>query len=148
MSEKRFHASIVTPEGKVFEGEVSGVRVPGSEGSFEMKAGHAPIVSALEVGHIRILSGDEDPRHFAVSYGFVEMSENRLTILAESAEYVEDIDVARAREAKERALMRMRDNKSPNMNYERVLKALKRADNRLKIAERYSRAHLEATRAE
>lgn len=78
-----FNAQILTPNGSLFEGEVYGVKLPGTQGSFEVKANHAPIVSTLEEGEVlvRKLEGETI---FAISGGFVEVNNNKLTLLAES----------------------------------------------------------------
>ncbi|MEX0995259.1 MAG: ATP synthase F1 subunit epsilon [Balneolaceae bacterium] len=127
---KTFHAEILTPVGKLFEGEVLGVRVPGTEGSFEMRLDHAPIVSMLEIGHVRV-KGPENETSIAVSGGFVEMVNNRLTLLAEAAERAEDIDVERAKKAYQSAVKHLKDKTIPR---EEAEKALARAENRLKLS--------------
>ncbi|MBO6534995.1 MAG: ATP synthase F1 subunit epsilon [Balneolaceae bacterium] len=78
-----FQAQILTPNGSLFEGEVTGVQMPGVMGSFEVKANHAPIVSALEKGKVLIRQGSEEI-NVTISSGFVEVANNKLTLLAES----------------------------------------------------------------
>lgn len=78
-----FQAQILTPEGSLFEGEVSGVKMPGSLGSFEVKANHAPIVSTLDKGKVLVRKQDGDTQ-YVISGGFVEVNNNKLTLLAES----------------------------------------------------------------
>ncbi|MBO6792349.1 MAG: ATP synthase F1 subunit epsilon [Balneolaceae bacterium] len=78
-----FQAQILTPNGSLFEGEVTGVQMPGVMGSFEVKANHAPIVSALEKGNVLIRQGSEEI-NVTISRGFVEVANNKLTLLAES----------------------------------------------------------------
>lgn len=80
-----FNAQILTPNGSLFEGEVSGVKLPGTQGSFEVKANHAAIVSTLEKGSVLVRKSDGD-QSFSISGGFVEVNNNKLTLLAESAE--------------------------------------------------------------
>lgn len=80
-----FNAQILTPNGSLFEGEVSGVKLPGTQGSFEVKANHAPIVSTLEKGVVLVRSADGEST-FSISGGFVEVNNNKLTLLAESVE--------------------------------------------------------------
>jgi F-type H+-transporting ATPase subunit epsilon len=80
-----FNAQILTPNGSLFEGEVSGVKLPGTKGSFEVKANHAPIVSTLEKGNVLVRKADGDIT-YAISGGFVEVNNNKLTLLAESIE--------------------------------------------------------------
>lgn len=78
-----FKAQILTPNGSLFEGEVNGVQMPGVMGSFEVKANHAPIVSALEKGRVLVRKIDGE-MNFNISGGFVEVAKNKLTLLAES----------------------------------------------------------------
>lgn len=128
-----FNTQILTPEGRLFDEEVTGVRVPGEMGSFEVKTLHANIISSLEVGEILVRKATGEEQKFSVTGGFVEMVDNKLTLLAEAAEPVEEIDVDRAREAKERARKRL-DSDDPDVDKDRARKALKRAENRLNLA--------------
>lgn len=80
-----FKAQILTPEGTLFNGDVTGVKMPGSEGSFEVKANHAPIVSTLEKGNVLIRT-TENETNYTISGGFVEVASNKLTLIAESVE--------------------------------------------------------------
>ena len=128
-----FKAQILTPEGSLFDDEVTGVRIPGEMGSFEVKTLHANIISSLEVGEILVRKAAGDEQQFAVTGGFVEVVDNKLTLLAEAAEPVEEIDVERAKKAKERARERL-DSDDPEIDKERARKALKRAENRIKLS--------------
>lgn len=78
-----FQAQILTPNGSLFDGEVSGVKMPGVMGSFEVKANHAPIVSALDEGIVLVRKADGDV-NYNISGGFVEVAKNKLTLIAES----------------------------------------------------------------
>ncbi len=78
-----FKAQILTPEGSLFEGDVTGVQMPGVMGSFEVKANHAPIVSALEEGNVLVRKADGN-LNYNISGGFVEVAKNKLTLLAEA----------------------------------------------------------------
>ncbi|MDR9415050.1 MAG: ATP synthase F1 subunit epsilon [Gracilimonas sp.] len=80
-----FNAQILTPYGSLFEGEVTGVKLPGTQGSFEVKANHAAIVSSLEEGIVLVRKKDGET-NFNISGGFVEVNNNKLTLLAESVE--------------------------------------------------------------
>lgn len=131
------HAQILTPEGKLFDGEVLGVQIPGSSGSFEILANHAPIISTLDIGIIRIHKPDRSTIYLAVSGGFVEMNGNRMTLLAEAAEKAEEIDVDRAKLARDRALELLSSKDADRIEAE---VALKRAVNRLNVVEKLSKA--------
>ena len=128
-----FEAQILTPEGSLFDGEVTGVQVPGVMGSFEVKTLHADIISTLEIGRILVRKADGDEQFYAVSGGFVEVHNSKLTLLAEAAEPVEEIDVERAKEARKRAQERL-DSDDKDIDKKRARKALERARNRIKLA--------------
>ncbi|TAF72936.1 MAG: ATP synthase F1 subunit epsilon [Bacteroidetes bacterium] len=74
---------IVTPDKKVYEGEVDGVQLPGADGSFEILNNHAPIVATLAAGKLKVRTGKES-EVFTISGGLVEMQKNKLIVLAES----------------------------------------------------------------
>ena len=128
-----FSAQIVTPEGSIFDDEVTGVRVPGEMGSFEVKTLHANIISSLEIGEILVRKAAGGEQSFSVTGGFVEVIDNTLTLLAEAAEPVEEIDVERAKEAKERAVKRL-ESDDKEVDKDRAKNALKRAENRIKLS--------------
>jgi len=75
---------IITPDKKLFEGEITLVKVPGTDGSFEMMNNHAPIVSSLEKGEIKIIPVDGDDIFINISGGLVELNNNKVSILVES----------------------------------------------------------------
>jgi F-type H+-transporting ATPase subunit epsilon len=130
-----FSAQILTPEGTVFDGDITGIQVPGTEGSFEVKVNHAPILSTLEIGKVRIRHTDNPDELFAVSGGFLELNDNKLTLLAEAAEAQDEIDVQRAREAKKRAKKRLADTDREEVDRKQAEKALRRAEVRLFVAQ-------------
>jgi F-type H+-transporting ATPase subunit epsilon len=77
------YLEIVTPEQKVFEGEVKGVQVPGSKGSFEVLENHAAVVSTLDKGIVRVDDGKTSLR-FLIDSGVIEVQHNKVVVLAES----------------------------------------------------------------
>ncbi|GIV33566.1 MAG: hypothetical protein KatS3mg031_1101 [Chitinophagales bacterium] len=79
------HLEILTPEKKLFDGEVSGVKLPGVMGSFEILNNHAPMISALEKGEIRVKTS-QGAQVFKINSGFVECLNNRVTVLVEGVE--------------------------------------------------------------
>jgi F-type H+-transporting ATPase subunit epsilon len=76
---------ILTPEKKIYSGEVYGVQLPGIEGLFEMLNRHAPLVSALKKGNLKVLKTKTETTSFAIESGFVEMLDNKATVLVEGA---------------------------------------------------------------
>lgn len=77
---------ILTPEQKVFSGEVYGVQLPGISGSFEILEKHAPMVSALRAGQLKVLNDKNNTTLFQIQSGFVEIINNKATVLIEGAE--------------------------------------------------------------
>ena len=76
---------IITPDTKVYEGEVKLVQVPGSKGSFQILNNHAPIISTLDPGKVRVIDKDDRTTFFDIGGGVVEVKNNHIMILAESA---------------------------------------------------------------
>jgi len=97
---------IVTPESSVVSEQVDEVQIPGAEGSFGVLPGHTPLLATLQVGELWYRKGQETS-YVAVSFGFVEVLPDRVTILAQIAESAEDIDVTRAETAEKRAQDRL-----------------------------------------
>ena len=75
---------IITPDKKVYEGEVKLVKVPGSKGSFEILNNHAPIISILAKGEVKVIDNDDKTNFYNISGGVVEVKQNNIIILAES----------------------------------------------------------------
>ena len=81
---------ILTPEQKLFSGEVYGVQMPGISGLFEVLDKHAPMVSALQAGRVKVLRGKQNhTTHYDITGGFVEVLNNKVTVLAEGAKEIE-----------------------------------------------------------
>jgi F-type H+-transporting ATPase subunit epsilon len=123
---------IVTPERLVEKDTVEEIQIPGKNGYLGILPGHAPLITELGVGEITYkVNGRE--YHLAVAWGFAEVLPQKVTILAETAERAEDIDVERARQAKERAEERLRSG-STEVDFARAQTALERANARLEVA--------------
>ena len=112
--------------------EVIFVIAPGQEGVFEILAHHAPFVFALKPGPLRMRMPDGSDQYVAVGTGFLVVQRERTTVLTQSAERPEEIDVDRARRARERAEERLHQ---PDMDLARAQAALQRALARLKVAD-------------
>jgi F-type H+-transporting ATPase subunit epsilon len=137
MADNTFHVEIVTPRGMAYQGEVISVTLPGVVAPFQVLHNHAPILSELEVGDIKVEEGPNREFHFATSGGFAEMNHNRLTVIAETVETASDIDVPRAERARQRAEARVREVRiahDSEIDAVRADAALARAVNRLKVA--------------
>ncbi len=129
---KTLSVNIVSPDGSVFRGEAQGVRAPGVEGSFEVLYDHAPMIAAFDVGPLFIREAEGDRIVFATSGGFLEVVDNKVTVLAETAEPASGIDVERAREAEQRALEALK--LAAPEERARIEAALNRARNRARVA--------------
>jgi F-type H+-transporting ATPase subunit epsilon len=127
-----FQLQIVTPERTVFSGSVQSVRAPGSEGDFGVLRGHAPMVVALRVGPLSFVQEDGQRRSLCVAGGTTEVLNNTVVVLVESAEFAEDVDVARAQAARDRARQRLQDREG--VDVQRAQAALARALARLSVA--------------
>ncbi|WP_251551789.1 F0F1 ATP synthase subunit epsilon [Neobacillus muris] len=132
---KTIKVSVVTPDGPVFDDDVEMVSTKAKTGELGILPGHIPMVAPLEIGAVR-LKKDNKTEYVAVSGGFLEVRPEQVTILAQAAEKSEDIDVERALRAKERAEQRLRDQKAEHYDFRRAESALRRAINRLSVAER------------
>lgn len=115
---------IVTPDRRFFSGDVKGVLLKGPEGLFEILPRHTAYVGTLVPSSIKLITQEGDKTAF-LSSGFVEVSKDKTTIVADTAEWPEEIDIERAKSAQHRAEERLR-NKS-NIDVERARLALSRA---------------------
>ena len=127
-----FQLEIVTPEKKVVDTPAEEVQIPGKDGYLGVLPGHAPLITELGVGELSYREGATEQR-LAVAWGFAEVLPGKVTILAESAERPSEIDVARSRQAKERAEQRLAGGDS-TVDVERALVSLQRAESRLDVA--------------
>ena len=126
-----FHLRIVTPDRSFFSEDVERVIVRGSEGDLAVLKGRAPIITPLEIGKIRILQNGVE-RIAAVVDGYISVIDDETTIVTEAAEWPDEINVERAKAAKERAERRLKERKE-NIDIDRAELALKRAINRLDL---------------
>jgi len=136
MAEKHLKIELATPDSKQSIEPALSCSAPGVLGRFQILPNHAAFISELAVGEIKIVL-PEKTRYFATSGGFLEVVDNKVLLLLETAEPAERIDVARADQAKERASERLH-NKKASLDVPRAEAALARALNRLKVAERAS----------
>ncbi len=127
------HVEVVTAERELYNGEADMISVPGSEGRLGILPRHAPLLAFLAPGALQIsLRGEEEA--IFVSGGFTEVSNNMVTVLADTAENAEEIDQARAEAARRRAQERLAQEVSDTERAE-IQAALERAVSRLKVAE-------------
>ena len=129
----RLSLEITTPMRLVVADEVDEVVAPGIEGYFGVLPGHAPFLTTLGTGIVTYRIG-RDEHQLAVSGGFAEVRNDKVIILADTAERPEEIDRARAERARERAERRLSGREQEEVDYPRCQTALARAQTRLAVA--------------
>ena len=128
---------IVTPERQLLQETVVEVTIPGLDGALGILPGHAPLITELGIGELSYrTTTSSQPILLAVLRGFAEVLPDRVTLLAETAERAEEIDLARAEAAKARAEQRLASNDT-NIDWDRATIALQRAVIRIQVARKY-----------
>ncbi|MGB5287860.1 MAG: F0F1 ATP synthase subunit epsilon [Ignavibacteriaceae bacterium] len=128
---------IITPEKPIFKDQVDVITVPGTIGGFQILKDHAPLISSFEIGIIKVKK-DSSETYYTTAGGTVEVDKNKVLVLADSIEKVEQIDKDRAEQAKERAEERLRKKQEDDIDEARASAALNRALNRLSAVKKYS----------
>lgn len=130
---------IVSQDRSVFQGDVDIVTIPGKDGDMGILPHHAPLLSTIRPGVIKVRYGQEE-QLFTITGGLVEVQPDLVTILADAAENVAEIDIARAEEAKRRAEQRLKEGVPPGTEaYLAAEAALGRSTLRLEMARRFGR---------
>ena len=131
--------TVVTPERQLLRERVVEVTLPGAEGQLGVLPGHAPLITELGIGELTYRGKNASAaEHLAIISGFAEVLADRVTILAETAERAEEIDVARAEEARKRAEQRLASAASdPNIDWARASVALQRSLIRIQVARKH-----------
>jgi len=124
---------IVTPERRILSVSCDEVRAPGVLGGFGIRRDHEPFMSALEPGQLTYAEGGRE-HHYAIGGGFLQVAENRVMVLADTAEAAGDIDVERARKAFEDAQNRVLRLTEQDENYRVESARVRRASARLTVA--------------
>nr|WP_205516939.1 F0F1 ATP synthase subunit epsilon [Paenibacillus sp. SYP-B3998] len=125
---------IVTPERKVYAEQANMISAKGIEGELGILPNHIPLVTPLKIGSITVKKMGSKDEIIAVNGGFMEVRKDKVVILAESAELPGQIDVDRAKAAKERAEKRLAETKQENVDFKRAELALQRALNRIDVS--------------
>jgi F-type H+-transporting ATPase subunit epsilon len=135
---------VVTPERQLLRETVVEVTIPGLDGALGILPGHAPLITELGIGELSYrTASSSQPVLLAVLRGFAEVLPDRVTLLAETAERAEEIDLSRAESAKARAEKRLASNDT-NIDWDRATIALQRAVIRIQVAKRYRGVPVEA----
>jgi F-type H+-transporting ATPase subunit epsilon len=127
-----FQLEIVTPEKMVVKDLAEEIQIPGKNGYLGVLPSHAPLITELAVGEISYQKGGQT-YYLSVAWGFAEVLPDKVTILAETAERPQEIDVKRAQESKRRAEEALRTGKT-EADFTNAEDALKRAETRLDVA--------------
>ncbi len=132
----KINLEVVTPSGIITSVEADTVAAPGSDGEFGVLPGHINFLTGIVPGELRYSIGDKT-EFMAVDSGFAEVSNDKVSILVDSAEFAYDIDVERAKSAMERAQQRLAEKKDKSdVDFLRAESALKRSISRIKVAEK------------
>ena len=139
---------IVSQDRLVWEGDADIVNIPGMDGDMGILPNHAPLLSTLRFGVINVRSGGVN-RYFTVAGGVVEVQPKIVTILADTAENVEEIDIARAQAARDRAEEYLRTGPKPDtVDFMRMDAALRKSNLRLEAVRKYRRTRRDFPRSE
>jgi F-type H+-transporting ATPase subunit epsilon len=130
------HLEIVTQERRLFSDDVDMVVAPGSEGVMGILPHHAPLLTTLKEGELLVKKGGNET-YFTVGGGFMEVQPDHVIVLADVAEQANEIDIARAEEARRRAEQLLKDRPA-GIDVERALSALRRAQIRVSVAQKRS----------
>ncbi len=134
MAEMTFHLDVVSAEKKLFSGLVKTFQVTGTEGELGIYHGHTPLLTAIKPGMVRIVKQDGQDEILYVSGGIVEVQPNTSTVLADTAIRGEDLDAAKAEEAKRRAEEKIQ-NQSGDMDFAQAASELAKAIAQLRVIE-------------
>ena len=134
MADKQFRLEIIEPDGIFYTGDVEMVEYNTTEGEVGVYAGHIPMTQIIAPGILTITTGDEEKKATLLS-GFVEITEDKVSILAEAAEWPDQIDVARAEAARDRAQKRLEEKGGADLLRAEI--ALKKALLRIEAAKKY-----------
>ncbi|MGI8703535.1 MAG: F0F1 ATP synthase subunit epsilon [Candidatus Limnocylindrales bacterium] len=134
---------IVTPERRVFSEEVDQVVCPGVEGELGILPHHAPLVTTLGVGELRIRRGGQE-EYFAIAGGFLQVRPDKVIVMAETADMASEIDLQKAEEARREAERALQEGFEEPADLARARASLQRALMRIQVAER--RRHREGPR--
>ncbi|HEU5203734.1 MAG TPA: F0F1 ATP synthase subunit epsilon [Candidatus Limnocylindrales bacterium] len=129
---------IVTPERLVYQDEVESVNVPGVEGELGILPHHAPLVSTLGYGELRIRKGGAE-ESFAIVGGFVQVRPDKVVVMAETADLASEIDLERAEEARREAERALETGYTEGADLSAARAALQQALMRIRVAERRHR---------
>lgn len=131
------HCEIVSQDRVVYQGEVDIVVLPGAAGQMGILPHHSPLLTVLQFGVVEVRSG-KDEQYFTVAGGIAEVHPDKVTVLADAAENVSEIDAERAEAARRRAEQALKEVGGPDTdNYLKIQSALRRSNLRLNAVRKY-----------
>jgi len=133
----QLNLEIFTPDKLSYSGEIKAIIVPGAVGAFQVLYNHAPLISTLEIGAIKVEVTDDKTIYFATGGGTIEVLNNKVKILADSLESISEINIERAKNAIARAQERIERKHIEKIDVPRAETALARANNRIRVYEKY-----------
>ncbi len=133
---KELELEIVTPSKRAYKGLIKSVTVPGTLGSFQVLYNHAPILSSLEVGKLKIVEDSGAEKIYAISGGAVEVLDNKVLVLADSFESPQEINLERAENSLTRGKERLASH-AQDVDVDRAKASIARALNRISIHNKY-----------
>jgi F-type H+-transporting ATPase subunit epsilon len=136
--DRLFLLEIVTPYGLVVSSKVEEAYIPGSQGDFGILPGHAPFLTSLRIGELHYRQQNE-VHYVSINHGFAEVTPEKTTILTDTAELAEEINVERAQAARTRAEEKLRTLSREEQAYIQAMEALERARMRIRVAEKAPR---------
>jgi F-type H+-transporting ATPase subunit epsilon len=131
-----FSFQILSPEKVIYKGNIVSLVVPGQEGYLGVMARHAPMIAALAAGEVKISEANGAINYYAVSGGILEVGDDEVVLLADSAEKADEINTDRAEAARKRAEERLAQREQ-EIDFDRAQAALLRAITRLRVARKY-----------
>lgn len=140
MASPSLHLTVTTPERIVLESEVSSVNVPTVDGEIGLLPDHIPLVSLLAPGELRAITTAGEEQIMAVSGGFIEVRDNAVVILADTAEKAEEIDETRAQAAREKAQQLMAERATDDVGFADAQAAMAKELARLKVVRKHRKS--------
>ncbi len=136
MVQRHLQCEVITPEKIIYEGKVDMVVAPGAAGELGILPLHMPIITTLKVGELRLKHGQDQQDYIAIDGGYMEVSEDKVTILAEAAEYASKMDIVEINRVKEEIEARLASIAKDSDEFFTATTELERVVNRLAIAKR------------
>ncbi len=137
MSDKLLYLEIVTPSKIIFSGPVKSISVPGEVGSFQILYNHAPIISNLTIGELTVVDHNGNINYYAMNGGFVMVFKNRVTVISDSIENAQEIDIDKVKNEMIKTKNEL-EAKRKTENVEELEKKLAQLKNKIKVSQRIS----------